>query len=59
MKFVNAQTLIIGGEIAKKDHWPWVVGVYFKNNKEHICGGSILNQKVILSGKQNISTSKT
>lgn len=51
MKFVNAQPLIIGGVKAKKDHWPWVVGVYKKNDKKHICGGSLLNQKVILSGK--------
>lgn len=50
IKFVNAQTLIIGGTIASKDHYPWQVGVYRKVNKDHICGGSIVSVRVVISG---------
>lgn len=49
-KFVNAQPLIIGGTTPKKDQWPWVVLIYNKIDKMYLCVGSLLNQKVILSG---------
>lgn len=50
MKHVNAETLIIGGQIAEKDHYPWTIGIY-NATFDHICGGSLINQKVVISGE--------
>jgi hypothetical protein len=50
-KSVNAQTLIVNGKPVKKGDYPWQVALYTLNDKELICGGSLLNQRVVLTGK--------
>ncbi|KAF5299475.1 hypothetical protein FQR65_LT01056 [Abscondita terminalis] len=41
-------TNIIGGQIAKENDYPWHVGIYETNDK-YLCGGSVINLKVVLS----------
>ncbi|KAJ3653969.1 hypothetical protein Zmor_013188 [Zophobas morio] len=40
-------TLIIGGTVVERGQYPWQVAIYMKRNKELICGGTLLNQRVI------------
>lgn len=51
---VNDDTipLIYGGKIQKGLEYPWVVALYKKdgNTYTNICGGSLISQRVILTG---------
>ncbi|XP_012862740.1 transmembrane protease serine 4 [Echinops telfairi] len=38
---------VVGGQKASVDSWPWQVSV--QHNKQHICGGSILDHRWILT----------
>ena len=38
---------IIGGESASQDTWSWAVSI--RNNNNHFCGGSILNERYIIT----------
>uniref|UniRef100_A0ABI8A6C4 Peptidase S1 domain-containing protein n=1 Tax=Felis catus TaxID=9685 RepID=A0ABI8A6C4_FELCA len=38
---------VVGGEAASVDSWPWQVSIQY--NKQHICGGSILDPHWILT----------
>uniref|UniRef100_A0A7N5P2G2 Transmembrane serine protease 4 n=1 Tax=Ailuropoda melanoleuca TaxID=9646 RepID=A0A7N5P2G2_AILME len=38
---------VVGGETASVDSWPWQVSIQY--NKQHICGGSILDAHWILT----------
>ncbi|KAM8818387.1 transmembrane protease serine 4 isoform 1-T1 [Rhynchonycteris naso] len=38
---------VVGGEIASVDSWPWQVSIQY--NKQHICGGSIVDTHWILT----------
>ncbi|XP_066895636.1 transmembrane protease serine 4 [Kogia breviceps] len=38
---------VVGGEMASADSWPWQVSIQY--NKQHICGGSILDPHWILT----------
>ncbi|XP_077915049.1 transmembrane protease serine 4 isoform X1 [Halichoerus grypus] len=38
---------VVGGETASVDSWPWQVSIQY--NKQHICGGSILDPHWILT----------
>ncbi|XP_037003138.2 transmembrane protease serine 4 isoform X2 [Artibeus jamaicensis] len=38
---------VVGGEKASVDSWPWQVSIQY--NKQHICGGSILDRQWILT----------
>lgn len=49
-KVPKGVTNIIGGQLAKIGEYPWQVGVY-NSDRSHICGGSLLSQRVVLSGK--------
>ncbi|XP_008581906.1 PREDICTED: transmembrane protease serine 4 [Galeopterus variegatus] len=40
-------TRVVGGEEAPVDAWPWQVSLQY--NKQHICGGSILDHRWILT----------
>lgn len=53
MKTVSTETLIVGGNNAKKGDYPWQVGIYTKINTElndFVCGGSLINERTILTG---------
>ena len=43
-------TLIISGTVVERGQYPWQVAIYMKRNKELICGGTLLNQRVISTG---------
>jgi hypothetical protein len=57
-KSVNAQTLIVNGKPVKKGDYPWQVALYTLNDKELICGGSLLNQRVVLTAAHCITDDK-
>ena len=42
---------IVGGGPVQKGQWPWIVSIMKKNfeSYEHICGGSIISEKYILT----------
>lgn len=46
--------LIIDGRPAKRGELPWHAGIYRKTTKPYmqICGGSLVTNKVVISGKQ-------
>lgn len=46
----NDRTLIVGGSETKKGDYPWQVALYRATDKELLCGGSLLNQRVIVTG---------
>ena len=43
----KAESRIIGGELAKKDAWPWQISLYY--NGQFMCGGSIINAKWVVT----------
>ncbi|XP_018569606.1 uncharacterized protein LOC108909686 [Anoplophora glabripennis] len=47
----DTEALIYGAKPNEKIEYPWVAAIYqkFNNSYEHICGGSILSQTVILT----------
>ena len=45
--------LIVGGEQAERGQFPYIVSM--QNGKRHFCGGSILNEMVILTAAHCIS----
>ncbi|XP_063925673.1 modular serine protease-like [Zophobas morio] len=48
-KTVEATPLIIEGTNVTKGEYPWQVAIYRKSDNLLICGGSLLNQRVILT----------
>jgi hypothetical protein len=44
-------TLIVGGKIAGKRYFPWQAALYNARNQEFLCGGSLLNERIILTGE--------
>jgi secreted trypsin-like serine protease len=44
-------TLIVGGRVSKKGQFPWQAALYSSVDKSFLCGGSLLNERVILTGK--------
>jgi hypothetical protein len=42
-------TLIVGGRVSKQGQFPWQVALY--RFQTFICGGSLLNERLILTGK--------
>lgn len=42
---------VIGGERAKRNDWPWMAAVIDRKNDEFVCGGSLISEKHVLSGK--------
>ena len=47
---------IVGGEIADKENWPWVVRILV--NDEHVCGGSLVNQEFVLTAAHCFKTER-
>lgn len=45
---------VIGGRNATKGDYPWQIGVYRSSTKQHICGGAVINQRVVVSGECNL-----
>jgi hypothetical protein len=43
-------TLIINGQDATLEDFPWQVALYRLKDKELLCGGSLLNARMILTG---------
>jgi hypothetical protein len=43
-------SLIINGEDATLEDFPWQVALYRLKDKELLCGGSLLNARMILTG---------
>ena len=47
----NDRTLIVRGNRTKKGDYPWQVALYRATTKKFLCGGTLLNERVILTGK--------
>lgn len=58
LKSVSTTPLIVGGNVAKPGEYPWQVSIYSIYGKELAkelsCGGSLLNERVILTGRCSI-----
>lgn len=57
----GAQLFVVGGKDAKIGDFPWHVGIYQKakpvitdesKDIKHICGGSIITVRIVLSGNK-------
>ncbi|KAJ3649363.1 hypothetical protein Zmor_021113 [Zophobas morio] len=48
-------TLIVGGNQTEKREYPWQVALYIASTKELSCGGTLLNQRVILTAAHCIT----
>ena len=44
-------TLIVGGTEAERGKYPWQIALYDAKSKILLCGGTLLNQRVVLTGK--------
>lgn len=54
--YIPNKPLILHGKEAKYGSAPWNVGIYRKdehNNYEMICGGTLISQNLVVSGKNN------
>ncbi|KAJ3649365.1 hypothetical protein Zmor_021115 [Zophobas morio] len=51
-------TLIVGGNETQKREYPWQVALYSAFNKELLCGGTLLNQRVVLTAAHCITDNK-
>lgn len=49
-KRVKSPTLIVNGDNVTRGDYPWQVAIYNKTNEVLICGGALVNQRVILTG---------
>lgn len=52
----RAQMLISGGTAVQEGDFPWHVGIYrrLQTSLQYICGGSIISEKLVLSGRANV-----
>ncbi|XP_063918253.1 clotting factor C-like isoform X2 [Zophobas morio] len=48
-------TLIVGGKKAKRGKYPWHVALYDAQSKTLLCGGTLLNQRVVLTAAHCIT----
>ncbi|XP_018335834.1 modular serine protease-like isoform X2 [Agrilus planipennis] len=53
------QTNVVGGNIALKHDFPWHVGIYLSSDKTHICGGSIISSKFIVTAAHCLTNLET
>ncbi|KAJ8981571.1 hypothetical protein NQ317_009831 [Molorchus minor] len=55
-KKVSATPLIVNGKQVQKGNYPWTTAIFRRNDTEpflNVCGGSMLTQRVILTGHPN------
>lgn len=45
---------VFGGNQVKKGEWPWLVAFTQRYEKEFFCGGNLISQKHVLSGKMSL-----
>jgi secreted trypsin-like serine protease len=43
--------LIVGGKVAGKRYFPWQAALYDARNQKFLCGGNLLNERIILTGE--------
>ncbi|XP_068902110.1 coagulation factor IX-like [Tenebrio molitor] len=48
-------TLIVGGKVARKRYFPWQAALYHARNLKFLCGGSLLNERIILTAAHCIT----
>ncbi|XP_044259079.1 uncharacterized protein LOC123007726 [Tribolium madens] len=58
VKSVQAQQLIIGGNVVKKGEYPWVVAIYHGPQKDFICSGNLISEKIILTAATCVTDSE-
>jgi secreted trypsin-like serine protease len=46
--------LIVGGEKATAGDWRWVVAFKYRPSGKYFCGGSLISNRHILSGKYEV-----
>ncbi|KYB29441.1 hypothetical protein TcasGA2_TC031984 [Tribolium castaneum] len=57
VKSVQPQQLIIGGNVVKKGDYPWVVAIYHGPQKDFICSGTLISEKIILTAALCVTNS--
>jgi hypothetical protein len=56
---IPKKALITSGFISDLGQWPWHVGIYIindNNEKEYVCGGSLISKYAVLTGELSITT---
>lgn len=46
--------LVIGGQDTKRGHWPFLAALYNLRDRKFFCGGSLITQQHVLTGKKEI-----
>lgn len=60
IKSIEPQPLIVGGTVVPKGDYPWTVALYHGDNKDFICGGTLISSRLILTGKSHrVQTEKS
>ncbi|XP_063910061.1 uncharacterized protein LOC135127544 isoform X1 [Zophobas morio] len=54
----NDRTLIVRGNRTKKGDYPWQVALYRATTKKFLCGGTLLNERVILTAAHCVTDSQ-
>lgn len=44
-----------GGQNTRKNEWPWLVALFYRETEVFFCGGSLLSRKHVMSGQFNHS----
>lgn len=47
--YIQPSLRVVGGDIADPNAWPWQVSIFGGTDRKYFCGGSIINEKWILT----------
>lgn len=42
---------VVGGNEIKRGEWPWLIALFYSDNKKYFCGGTLISNKHVLTGK--------
>lgn len=45
----NPSGLIVNGTLSEQGAWPWIVAIYYRQNDQFICGGTLVASNVVIT----------
>lgn len=50
-RVLTGRGLVVGGNLAERGQWPFLVSLHHVETKEHFCGGSLITVKHVITGE--------